>query len=224
MDLSAIISVAPTEYRRRVYVVALTPGNAFRISFHATKALPGAQEMIRWQFTSDAPVLLGSEPYTQPMVCTSHASHWATPEHWRDFILQCADRPVTLQLLLDSVSPGGVDPDLRVLSNAPMSTLTAEHDPITGSHTESRTVAAELAPLPPAEAKPTNPTRLAKFDRIFCTSKFELESPSGAKTVLDAHTFSRRYLPSVKLGDCEDGQQHDLRSPGHPLWKFKKLV
>jgi hypothetical protein len=95
-------------------------------------------------------------------------------------------------------------------------------DPGAGSVGQTEIPSTDVE-IPPAEAKPINPTRLAKFDKEFGRCVFELTSPSGVKCQLTSEAFSRRYLPSVNLGDCRDRAVHDLKSPGNPMWKFQCL-
>jgi hypothetical protein len=76
--------------------------------------------------------------------------------------------------------------------------------------------------IPPAENKPTNPKRLAAFDKEFSKARFKLTAPDGSTYDLDSHNFSRRYLPSVTIGDCRDCLVHELRSPGYPGWMFQR--
>jgi hypothetical protein len=226
MDLGGILDVTPTEYRNFVHEIPLIPGNVIQVHFHATTAIPAAQELARWRFDAGLPVLLTVLPMTHPLVCTSHTSHWATPSNWRVIQFQCTVRPTLVTLHIQYVGPGGVRPAIHMRPGHVLPTLDDEViTPVTTQVADllSRMEGSHADDLPPAESKPINPTRLAKFDKEFGASRFEMKSPSGFKTTIDSVTFSRRYLPSVTIGDCRDGLEHDLRSPGHPLWTFKKL-
>lgn len=227
MDVSDLINVNPTEYRNFLHEVPLTPGNVVQVSFHATTALPAALELVRWRFDASLPVLLSVLPMTHPLVCVSHTSHWATAENMRVFQFECNVRPTTVTLQIQYVGPGGVRPDIRMRPGHKASTDVDAEMPVLQQQVADllgRMEGSHADDIPPAEAKPINPTRLAKFDKEFGASRFEMKAPSGFKTTIDSTTFSRRYLPSVTIGDCRDGLEHDLRSPGNPLWTFKRLA
>jgi len=182
---------------------------------------------VRWGFASDAPLFV-SVASTPELTMSALQTGWMAPKEWRRITLRS---PTACNVYLQLESSNVDEECLNlVLTRATVTLdelvktrgqLTAESP---DSHRQGEPDTLAIAALPPASGKTSNPKRLAKFDKSYFDDQFKMTSPDGRSVHVSGELFSRRWLPVLSLGQCEDAAPHSLELPGYPGWTFQRVA